>query len=168
MENFIQTQKIRQNWILILLGISLVTIITLAIFFYKDKTAFLLITTSAFFLVLITLWIFNLKMNLSISNDSIEYSIPLLFTKGRIMWAGSKSIELRRSNPINDFGGWGLRYNSKGYKGYIFEGDYCLYLVNHEGKKRAFSIITSESLVHFFSLLSEKNNPVENITKKNS
>ncbi len=136
----IQIQKIRQPWLYFILLGFILTFIVLLFFLRDDVVVFYSLICGIIFTISITIWLYSIKMVISITSSAIIYKSPLLFVKGEIEKSNVKAYEIKKSNPFQDFGGWGIRYNTKGYKGFIFEGELCLFIELKSGEKRAFSL----------------------------
>jgi len=75
-----------------------------------------------------------LRLKTTIREDGIEvYFFPFNFYRKRVQWSDIQSIEVRKYNPIGEFGGWGLR---RGWKGLAFSarGNMGLQLTLETGK----------------------------------
>lgn len=122
----------------------------------KDKESPLivvLITIPLTFLFLFSV----LKLNLN--PQYFEYHFfPFTFKPKKIRWDEIKEIQLVHTDPISDFGGWGVRLSRKYGKAFITGGQEIIFLKLKDGKKRSFSVKNKEKLVAF---LEENNIPYQ-------
>jgi len=59
-----------------------------------------------------------LRLKTTIHEDGVDvYFFPFNFYRKRLKWSDIRSIEVRKYNPIGEFGGWGLR---RGWRGMAF------------------------------------------------
>jgi hypothetical protein len=100
---------------------------------------------------LILLFTFSL-LKLNLNKNYFEYSFsPFTFTSKKIDWADIQEIQIVKTDPIFDFGGWGIRLSRKYGKSFIMGNNDILFLKLKNGKKRSFSIKDKEKLFHFFN-----------------
>lgn len=118
----------------------------------KDKESPLMVILITIPLTL--LFLFSvLKLNLN--PQYFEYHFfPFTFNPKKIRWDEIKEIQLVHTDPISDFGGWGVRLSRKYGKAFITGGQEIIFLKLKDGKKRSFSVKNKEKLVAFL----EKNN----------
>lgn len=75
------------------------------------------------------------KLITLIKHNEIRLRFPPLFSKEKIITMEViKKMELRKYNPILEFGGWGIRYGIKG-KAYNVKGNMGLQLYFKNGKR---------------------------------
>jgi hypothetical protein len=130
----------------ILLFCFFLTIIPILFFCLKENKIDWVLFLILFCIVLI-LNLFSCKIE--ISNYELKYNLfPLIFNK-TIKWDDVVKVELIRLNALYDFLGWGLRYSIKYGWGYIFEGDYGLFISTKNGRKVVFSIRNIDELSTF-------------------
>ncbi|WP_128414501.1 hypothetical protein [Chryseobacterium sp. Leaf201] len=118
----------------------------------KDKESPLIVILITIPLTL--LFLFSvLKLNLN--PQYFEYHFfPFTLNPKKIRWDEIKEIQLVHTDPITDFGGWGVRLSRKYGKAFITGGQEIIFLKLKDGKKRSFSVKNKEKLVAFL----EKNN----------
>jgi len=136
---FREEQQFSQAWIWVLL-IGVLGLLLWGIFQqevmdkpFGDNPAptFVLVLLTAIPLGL--LWFFaQLKLTTTITSESIELHFKPL-TKRVIPIAEIRKGYIRKYRPISEFGGWGLRYGSKGMA-YNVAGDIGLQLELKNGK----------------------------------
>jgi hypothetical protein len=75
------------------------------------------------------------KLITNINHNEIRLRFPPLFSKEKIITMDViKKMEVRKYNPILEFGGWGIRYGIKG-KAYNVKGNMGLQLYFKNGKR---------------------------------
>jgi hypothetical protein len=77
------------------------------------------------------------------------YFFPFMLKPKKIRWDEIKEIQLVHTDPISDFGGWGIRLSRKYGKAFITGGQEIIFLKLKNGKKRSFSIQNKEKLEAF-------------------
>lgn len=100
---------------------------------------------------LILLFTFSL-LTLHLTTSYFEYSFfPFTFTSKKIEWNEIKEIQIVKTNPLLDFGGWGIRLSGKYGKSFIMGNNNIVFLQLKNGKKRSFSIKDKQKLIEFFN-----------------
>ncbi|SHK52842.1 hypothetical protein [Chryseobacterium polytrichastri] len=100
---------------------------------------------------LILLFTFSL-FTLNLTTSYFEYSFfPFTFKSKKIEWSEIKKIQIVKTNPLFDFGGWGIRLSGKYGKSFIMGNKDIIFLQLKNGKKRSFSIKDKEKLMDFFN-----------------
>lgn len=99
---------------------------------------------------LILLFAFSfLKLNLN--QDYFEYNFfPFTFKSKKILWNEIREIQILNTDPIWDFGGWGVRLSKRYGKAFITGGNEIIYLKLKDGKRCSFSVNNKEELLRFF------------------
>ncbi|WP_027387933.1 hypothetical protein [Chryseobacterium gregarium] len=77
------------------------------------------------------------------------YFFPFMLKPKKIRWDEIKEIQLVHTDPISDFGGWGVRLSRKYGKAFITGGQEIIFLKLKNGKKRSFSVQNKEKLEAF-------------------
>jgi hypothetical protein len=104
------------------------------------------------------LFIFAIKLHVTINTEGITYKYPPFHIKPKQMpWANIESAELMKINPLKEFGGWGLRYGKLG-AAYTTRGRYILHIVQKTGKPINLTIAQPEK---FIAATSQQQWPVE-------
>lgn len=104
---------------------------------------------------------FKLKLEVWIDQDGIHYRFFPLIRKNRLISkAEIQRFEIRKYNPIIDYGGWGVRFGlgmklkfnfglgSKWGKAYIVSGNTGLQLYLTNGKKVLFGTQRSQAILY--------------------
>lgn len=132
MNNFIETQKVKQLWIIIFL-------ITVNIFAILNFVQMPLSFGSVAPLVVIfiaNLVLIALKLNTLISKEGISYQLfPFHLKPLLISWNEVASVEVRKYKPLRDYGGWGYRFSIKNGKAFNVSGNMGLQIILKNGDK---------------------------------
>ncbi len=100
---------------------------------------------------LILLFAFSF-LRLRINQNYFEYSFfPFTFKTTKIPWNEIQEIQFVNTDPISDFGGWGVRFSKKYGKAFITGNNEIIFLQLKNGKKRSFTIINKEKILYFFN-----------------
>ncbi len=141
MKVFIEEQRFRQVWLMVLLGFSLLVPVGLIINEYaKDNTS---MTLQAFIgtlgtIIASVLLIFIFKLSTKIDEKGIHYQFfPFHISMKTILWSEIAHAEVRTYDPLGEYGGWGLRYsfNKKRGNAINVSGDIGIQLTLKNGKK---------------------------------
>ena len=109
-------------------------------------------------LAIVGLFIFAIKLHVTINTEGITYKYPPFHIKPKQMsWSNIESAELMKINPLKEFGGWGLRYGKLG-AAYTTRGRYILHIVQKTGKPINLTIAQPEK---FIAATSQQLWPVE-------
>ncbi len=147
--NFIEIQQFRQGW---LLAIVLVPCISALIYIgFKvfrnwpmSGTNMLIYGAIALALVLVPVFMLSIKMITEVKNDAIHIRFfPL--KRERIPFSEIAKCDARQYSPIKEYGGWGIRYGTKGMA-YNVSGDHGVQLELTNGKRLLIGSQRSEEL----------------------
>lgn len=141
--SFREVQSFRQIWLSLLLGgINLFLLYGLFQqlvmgnpFGNQPASNFglLLIVLSTF---AISAMIYLMQLRTRINENGVTISFFPLLVKGRhIPWEDIDELEVRKSVPLAEFGGWGLRYGPNGKIAYTAKGRHGLELHLNHGKR---------------------------------
>lgn len=150
---FKEEQKFRSVWIYFILAVTSIVILWLARNDYDLKPLHLTIVLSPI-LIVIYLVEFS-KLFTSISKDGISYRFkPYQRSTKFIPWDEIKSIEVKKYNPIRDYGGWGVRVGKAG-KGYNTRGNMGIFIQTSDQKTLMLGTQQPEAvqrvIKHYFS-----------------
>lgn len=119
---FKEVQNFRVWWHILLAGFPVIICSLLFALVYfnlietkdgnKNTIAFIisLIATFIFFI-----WFITIKLETIINENGIFVNyIGMPFCKRSIKWEEIKEISIIKYSPLNDYGGWGVRYSSTG------------------------------------------------------
>ena len=143
MKFFVEEQRFRQIWLIIVLSfLTIVPIATITKNYLKENTT---ISTKAFLITIVILLfsiaiIFLFKLKTRIDEKGIHYQFfPLHFSVKTIYWHQISKAYVRSYKPISEFGGWGLRggffYNKGKEKAINVSGDIGIQLILKNGEK---------------------------------
>lgn len=84
-------------------------------------------------LLSLPLWLLlSLRLTISIDKDGLKYRyFPFIRTR-HIPFESLSAISLQTYDPLTDYGGWGLKWGTKGWS-YSVYGDDCLLLTFKDG-----------------------------------
>lgn len=100
---------------------------------------------------LVVLFAFSF-LRLNLNQNYFEYSFfPFTLKTTRIEWNEIQEIQILNTDPISDFGGWGIRFSRKYGKSFITGNNEIIFLKLKNGKKRSFSIINKSELLIFLN-----------------
>ena len=131
-KSFIEIQKIRQIWVVILM----LLVNALAIYHFAfDLTAFVEFAPILIVLFVDLLLVF-FQLKTKINEKGIYYQLfPFQLKEKKIYWNEIAEVNIRKYSPIWEYGGWGYRYSFKNGKAYNISGNMGLQLVFKNGKK---------------------------------
>ena len=147
--NFIEIQQFRQGW---LLAMVLVPCISALIYIgFKgfrnwpmSGTNMLIFGAIALALVLVPVFMLSIKMVTEVKNDAIHIRFfPL--KREVISFSEIAKCDARQYSPIKEYGGWGIRYGTKGMA-YNVSGDRGVQLELTNGKRLLIGSKRSEEL----------------------
>jgi hypothetical protein len=143
---FIEEQKFRKMylWIILITVNAFQLIVIFQLVFFGEISGEipgtrgrLIIFLQSTLVFLITLLMWNLRLDTAIREDGIYYRyFPFQRKFKKILWSDISKCYVRRYNPIMEYGGWGLRLGLFG-KGQAFNvaGNMGLQLVFNNGKR---------------------------------
>jgi hypothetical protein len=139
MYQFEETQQFRQWWIWLVIFLSAVLPFSAAIIKTSDSDP-LASTENIIFIVVMPIIIITffllLKLKTRIDSSGIHYQFrPIHLKQQTILWDDIATVEIRKYNPIREYGGWGIRETTKNGKAFNVKGDVGLQLVLKNGKK---------------------------------
>jgi hypothetical protein len=101
-------------------------------------------------LFLIVGLLFLLQLKTTVDDEGIHYQfIPFHFKQKTILWQDIKSAEVRKYEPLKEYGGWGIKGFSKKNRAYNVKGNIGLQLVLKTGDKILFGTQKEEELKVF-------------------
>jgi len=143
MKVFVEEQRFRQLWIIVIIAISTIVLIGLILSDFSDgKTDFNspAIITIICITILPAILIFTFKLHTKIDEIGIHYQFyPIHFSLKTISWSELKVANVRNYDPIGEYGGWGYRsgflWNKSKGKAINISGDVGIQLEFKNGKK---------------------------------
>ena len=93
------------------------------------------------------LLIFSAKLSVQINNEEIHYRwFPFHFKTQIIPWNVVATAEVRKYNPLREYGGWGIKGWTAQNRAYNVDGNIGLQLVLRNGKRVLIGTKQSEKL----------------------
>ena len=147
--NFIEIQQFRQGWLLALVLVPCISVLTYLGFtvfrnWPMSGTNMLIYGVSILALVLVPVFMLAIKMVTEVKNDAIHIRFfPL--KREVIPFSEIAKCDARQYSPIKEYGGWGIRYGTKGIA-YNVSGDRGVQLELTNGKRLLIGSQRSEEL----------------------
>lgn len=120
--------------------ITLIITAILLLGFWQYRTSMpLVIIFGLFILIVASVFIFawTLKLTFTANDRFISLRIKYLQTRAQLLrWEDIDRIWQADINAVKDFGGWGLRYNSRS-TGYIFRSTTAIFFKTKQGQEIA-------------------------------
>jgi hypothetical protein len=157
---FKEEQQFRQWWYLLTLIGSIVPIMIFCIYALYQQTvrgsqvgnspAPNLVLVILFFVLGFMLWgSLIMKLEVWIDQDGIHYRFfPMIYKNKLITKEQIQRFEIRKYNPIFDYGGWGVRRGLKWGKVLSVSGNIGLQLYLTNGKKLLFGTQRSQAILY--------------------
>jgi hypothetical protein len=151
-ESFYEEQRFTQRWIQIVLAVLWVGLTTAAIVATATKkTGPIPAILSIAPITALILYFRILKLQVRIDTDSINYRFSPMHLKYRtIKRSDIEKMDVITYDPMQDYGGWGIRFGSKG-KAYTAKGNHGLYIQLFTGKNILIGTSKPEELQRFLS-----------------
>lgn len=155
---FKETQQFRQWWYIVLILGATVPVMVMCIYtLYQQMIRGIQVGDSpapdgvlivVFFVLCLMLWIwFSLKLEVWIDRNGIHFRFfPLIYKERIISKEEIQRFEIRKYNPIINYGGWGLKRSFKWGKAYNVSGNIGLQLYLTNGKKVLFGTQRSQAI----------------------
>lgn len=135
---FNETQKFRQWWFWALLGAACVKTLTQtfhgSIPDLADIRGVEWVASAVFFLFAILFWFARLRTLIDQTGIYVTFN-PFLFRNKHWTWGEIKRAYIREYKPLQEYGGWGLRYTLRNGRAYNIKGKTGLQLELNNGKK---------------------------------
>lgn len=159
---FKEEQQFRQWWHIVLILAAIVPAMIMCIYtLYRQIVVGVQVGNSpapnvvmiiVFIALGVVLWVyFSLKLEVWIDQDGIHYRFfPLVIKNQFISKEEIQRFEIRKYNPIIDYGGWGVRrsFGRKWQKAYNVSGNIGLQLYLTNGKKVLFGTQRSQAIMY--------------------
>lgn len=159
---FKEEQQFRQWWwIVLILGTTIPAMVMCVYALYQQVVRGIQVGDSpapngvmilGFIFLCIMLWgYFKLKLEVWIDADGIHYRFfPLIIKNKLISKEQIQRFEIRKYNPILDYGGWGVRrgFGRKWQRAYNVSGNMGLQLYLTDGKKVLFGTQRSQAILY--------------------
>jgi hypothetical protein len=137
-KSFIEIQKIRQIWAIILM----LLVNALAIYYFAFE--------SILIVVFVDLLLVFFQLKTKINEKGISYQLFPFHLKEKIfIWDEIAEANIRKYSPIWEYGGWGYRYSFKNGKAYNISGNMGLQIILKNGDKILLGTNKTEELAEF-------------------
>lgn len=155
-----EEQQFRQWWQIVLILGSIVTVIVFNIYaLYMqivkgiqvgNSPAPNVVMIGVIVAMLIAIWVFfSMKLEVWIDKDGIHYRFfPMIFKNKIISNVEIQRFEIRKYNPLLDYGGWGIKKRFKWGRAYNVSGNIGLQLYLKNGKKVLFGTQRSKAIMY--------------------
>jgi len=170
---FKETQQFRQWWWIVLILASTVPIMVFSIYaLYQQTINGIQVGDSPapngvliflpFFMVIMIWFSFAMKLEVWIDQDGIHYRFfPMIYKNKIISKEEIQRFEIRKYNPILEYGGWGTKgsFLSKKGKAFNVSGNIGLQLYLTNGKKVLFGTQRSQAIIYAMDeMMKQKHN----------
>lgn len=159
---FKETQQFRQWWYVVLILGATVPVLVMSVYtLYQQMVRGIQVGDSpapngvlivVFFAMSIMIWVyFSLKLEVWIDKIGIHYRFfPLIYKERVITKQEIQRFEIRKYNPILDYGGWGIRkgFGHKWGKAFNVSGSTGLQLYLASGKKVLFGTQRGQAILY--------------------
>ena len=143
MKVFKETQRFTQSWLLIVVGgVTVFGFYTIFKEYYKVKDTasndeLFSLAFPVIILILVVLLFIFIKLETKIDETGIYYQFfPFHLRLKKISWNELEDIQVRKYNPVMEYGGWGIRgLSRKGRRGMAFNisGNMGIQLILKDG-----------------------------------
>lgn len=131
-KSFIEIQKIRQIWVIVLM----LFVNALAIYHFTFDSTAIVDIAPILIVVLVDLLLIFIQLKTKINEKGIYYQLfPFHLKEIIFTWDEIAETNIRKYSPIWEYGGWGYRYSFKNGKAFNISGNMGLQLVLKNGKK---------------------------------
>jgi hypothetical protein len=107
--------------LLLLVMVFVVAVTVVAVVFSRPGDA-LLLAIAPVVVVLVASLISLSRLDVDVTDQGVTIAFRYLWPTRRIPFADIVSLEVRRYNPLLEYGGWGVRFGPKGW-GYMTSGN---------------------------------------------
>ncbi len=153
-KSFIEIQKIRHIWIIVLM----LFVNALAIFHFTFDSTAIVAFAPILIIVLVDLLLIFIQLKTNINETGISYQLfPFQLKEKIYTWDEIADVNIRKYSPIWEYGGWGYRYSFNNGKAYNISGNMGLQLVLKNGKKILIGTKKPEELAAFLESNFPKN-----------
>ena len=130
---FYEVQRIDTIWPIGIFALAIVSNWVLYFLLGHDELSFFYVSMGS--IVLICSFLLMLRLYTKVNSGGIHYRFfPFHLSWKTIHWKDIKVAEMRKFRPLQEYGGYGLRYGKSGYA-YILSGKVGLQLVYKDQKK---------------------------------
>jgi hypothetical protein len=130
---FEEKQRFSRWWVLLMLPAPIITTVLELTSKIHDDDAWIALVIVWFLCGGIALMFMWAYLETKITDDEIQLRYPPFINKPKVIpYSDIKMIQVRKYDPLGEYGGWGLRYgwtNSKKNRAYNIKGNMGLQLV---------------------------------------
>jgi hypothetical protein len=137
MEKFEEKQRFTQWWLwLILLAACTIPYVPILLGLDAKTDQWLGLLAMSVLLFFVVGLLFLIQLKTKVDELGIHYQfIPFHFKQKTILWQDIKSAEVRKYEPLKEYGGWGIKGFSKKNRAFNVKGNMGLQLVLKTGDK---------------------------------
>ncbi|HYD22898.1 MAG TPA: hypothetical protein VEB40_15550 [Flavipsychrobacter sp.] len=139
MYEFAETQRFRQRWVWLVLGVA-ATVPCVSILVsdnWSERTSAIIDLAVAIGIPpLIIGFLTQIKLSTRVDSSGVSFRFfPIQLKETTIFWDEIEKVDVRTYKPIREFGGWGWRHSFKNGRAFNVSGNWGLQLVLKTGKK---------------------------------
>lgn len=151
MEKFEEKQRFTQWWLwLILLAACIIPYIPIMMGLDSKTEQWLGLLAMSILLFFVVGLLFLIQLKTSADEQGIHYQFfPFHLKEKTILWLDIKSAEVRKYEPLKEYGGWGIKGYSKKNRAYNVKGNMGLQLILKDGNKILFGTQKADELSTF-------------------
>ncbi|MFY8020686.1 MAG: hypothetical protein ACOVP1_05790 [Bacteroidia bacterium] len=159
MDKFEEKQRFTQWWLwLILLAVCSIPYVPIMMGLDTQTDQWLGLLAMSILLFFIVGLLFLIQLKTKVDEVGIHYQfIPFHFKQKTILWQEIKSAEVRKYEPLKEYGGWGIKGYSKKNRAYNVKGNMGLQIVLKTGDKILFGTQKEEELRSFLKSNKKQN-----------
>ncbi len=148
MEKFEEEQRFTQWWLwLILLAACTIPYIPIMMGLDSKTDQWLGLLAMSILLFIIVGMLILIQLKTKLDEVGVHYQfIPFHFKQKTILWQDIKSAEVRKYEPLKEYGGWGIKGYSNKNKAYNVKGNLGLQVVLKNGNKILFGTQKADEL----------------------
>ncbi len=148
MEKFEEKQRFTQWWLwLILLAACTIPYIPIMMGLDSKTDQWLGLLAMSILLFIIVGMLILIQLKTKLDEVGVHYQfIPFHFKQKTILWQDIKSAEVRKYEPLKEYGGWGIKGYSNKNKAYNVKGNMGLQVVLKNGNKILFGTQKADEL----------------------
>ncbi len=158
MENYYEVQKFNKWWMKLIIAVPIIIfIVGIALGKTQSEQGTPMLIASVVVIFVAVLFYFTkLETRLDETGITIRF-FPFQRVYYYVKWEELESVQVRKYNPIMEYGGWGLRYSFRNGKAYNISGNQGLQLVLKSGKKFLIGTQKQSELTQYLAKLKTEN-----------
>lgn len=151
METFEEKQRFTQWWLwLILLAACCIPSIPLLMDLEAKADQWMALLAMSILLFMVVGLLLLLQLKTKIDEVGVHYRfVPFHLKQNSILWQDIKSAQVRKYEPLKEYGGWGIKGYSKKNRAYNVKGNIGLQLVLKNGNKILLGTQKEEEIKQF-------------------